>query len=134
MIDIFIHQTAKGPAWQAAEGHFTMRISGKDGHDSYESKKLIREKTTAKIISAELIVNAIYVLNIYSSRKGVVTLDPVIVHLDSDEAAVMCNKYLMQWKRAGWKDKKGNGLPQQYELLYDMIMRSKRMFTFKKGD
>ena len=134
MIDIFIHQTAKGPAWQAAQGYFTMRITGRDGHDTYTSKKLIREKTTAKIISAELIVNAVYVINIYSSRKGVVTKDAINIHLDSDEALLMCEKYLRQWKQAGWKDKKGNLLPDQYHLLNDMIIRSGRTYTFTKGE
>lgn len=134
MIDIFIKQTAKGPAWQAAEGSFTLRISGKDGSAKYDSKKLIREKTTAKILSAELLVNAIYVLNIYSSRKGLTTTDPVTVHFDNSEAVTMCESRLRDWKRVGWIDKKGNDLPKQYRLLHETIKKSNRTFTFTKGE
>ena len=134
MIDIFIYQTAKGPAWQAAEGNFTLRISGRDGSAKYEGKKLKRDKTTAKILTAELLVNAIYVLNIYSSRKGIITSDPVTVHFDNNEAAVMCQERLRQWKQAGWKNKKGESLPDQYRLLYETIKKSNRTFTFMKGE
>lgn len=134
MIDIFIKQTAKGPAWQAAEGVFALRITGKDGSAKYESKKLKRDMTTAKIISAELLVNAIYVLDIYSKRRGVITATPVTVHFDNNEAAVMCEKRLRQWNQAGWKDKKGKDLPIQYRILYEMIKKSNRTFTFMKGD
>lgn len=134
MIDIFINQTAKGPAWQAAQGSFSLRISGKDGSAKYEGKTLQRDRTTAKILSAELLINAIYVLNIYSSRRGVITSDPVIVHFDNNEAAVMCESRLRQWKQAGWKNKKGEILPNQYKLLHEMIMKSNRTFTFTKGE
>lgn len=134
MIDIFIKQTAKGPAWQAAEGCFTLRISGRDGSAKYDSKKLQRDRTTAKIISAELLVNAIFVLDIYSRRRGLITSEPVTVHFDNNEAAVMCESRLRQWKQAGWKNKKGEALPEQYRILHEMIRKSNRTFTFTKGE
>lgn len=134
MIDIFINQTAKGPAWQAAKGSFSLRISGRDGSAKYEGKTLQRDKTTAKILSAELLINALYVLNIYSSRRGVITTDPVTVHFDNSEAVTMCESRLREWKRVGWIDKKGKDLPIQYKLLHEMIMKSNRTFTFTKGE
>lgn len=134
MIDIFIYQTARGPAWQMAEGYFTLRASGKDGTAKYTSRKLVRDKTTAKIITAELMVNAIYVMNIYTSKRGIQTREAIRVHLDNTEAAVMLDKRLKEWKEAGWKNKKGEDLPMQYRLCFDTMKKSKRTYIFTKGE
>lgn len=134
MINIFIKQSARGPAWQQASGTFTLRISGKDGSSKYTGPKLQREKTTAKILSCELLINAIYVLNIYSKRKGFIASEPVRVNFDSAEAAAMCQTRLKQWKAAGWKNKKGEALPIQYRMLYDTIIKSNRAYIFEKGE
>lgn len=134
-IDVYINTTAQGPAWQEAEGYFVIKLCGWSGTMRHESARLFRTRTTARILSCELLVNAFYILNKYANDWRISDEDTVHIHADSNIIHLFSQKQFNKWCQSGWKDSKGRDLPSQYRRLYEVITESNRSFDFSvKGE